>query len=603
MFRPSLPPARTKRSALVASLATLAVTAAMTSAPGGSATSAPLDTCPEAFPSADLVRDQPVDGLTVSEGATPEPFTGKVIGVLQDGIAPDVDMIMMRLTSDEIDRVGGIWAGMSGSPVYAEDGTLIGAVAYGLSYGPSPVAGITPAEDMQKLLDLEAPARQAAQKVAIPKRTADRLVARGTLTRAEADGGMKQLATPLAVSGMSTTKRLNKATKRLGLKNVKVYRSGAAPAQRAAAAGGLVPGGNLAASLSYGDFSAVGTGTVTMVCGDDVVGFGHPFDWKGKTSLTLHDADALYIQEDSLGAPYKVSNPTGPVGTIDQDRQVGIAGFGGEIPDTTDVTSTIESTEGGSRTGHTYVSMPDFLPDLAALGVVANGAKVLDAVTDGTADYGFTITGTTKAGDPFTVQRDNVMADSWDIAYMAPYELYDVLYRLQSNKYTAVDIDSVTFDGELSPDYSRYTISYVEVKQGSSWTRVTRRTKVVAHPGQVLKLRATLGSFRDELPEKVVPLNVPVTWGQGEVGEVVVGSGDFGEFFFKGAARSAAKAQARRAGSFDSLIDSIQDAPRNDQVSATLFSFETGQASDPTVSAPQGDVIGGSKSFRLVVKK
>src|SRR5689334_10788243 len=266
MVRTSFSRARRRRPALVASLATLAVTAALTTAPGGAASSAPLD-CPQAYPEGDLAPDQDVTGYTVSQGQTPEEFTGKVVGVLQDGIAPDVDMIMVRLTSDEIDRVGGIWAGMSGSPVYI-DGQLVGAVAYGLSWGPSPVAGVTPAADMQRLIDGGTQVRRAARDVAIPRRTADRLVAAGTLTRAQADGGMTELATPLAVSGMGTKKRLKKATKRLGLSNVQVYRSGSAPTERVAPAdAGIVPGGNLAASLSYGDFSAVGTGTVTMVCG------------------------------------------------------------------------------------------------------------------------------------------------------------------------------------------------------------------------------------------------------------------------------------------------------------------------------------------------
>ena len=58
-------------------------------------------------------------------------------------------MVMMQLTSPEIDSIGGIWEGMSGSPVYAADGSLIGAVAYTLSFGPTPIAGITPWEDMQ----------------------------------------------------------------------------------------------------------------------------------------------------------------------------------------------------------------------------------------------------------------------------------------------------------------------------------------------------------------------------------------------------------------------------------------------------------------------
>jgi hypothetical protein len=101
-------------------------------------------------------------------------------------------------------------------------------------------------------------------------------------------------------------------------------------------------------------------------------------------------------------------------------------------------------------------------------------------------------------------------------------------------------------------------------------------------------------------------MNVPVTWGPGEAGEVLVSGGDQGEFFFKGVARSAKQAgpvQARRAGSFQSLIDSIEDAPRNDQVSVSLQSFEEGgSAAADALSAPQGDVVGGFKFFRLVVK-
>ncbi|MCB0907999.1 MAG: hypothetical protein KDB63_12880, partial [Nocardioidaceae bacterium] len=95
-------------------------------------------TCDTPFPVADLVPHQAVTGLTVSAGTTPDGFTGEVLGVVKNGIAPGLDMVMVRLTSTEIDRVGGIWAGMSGSPVYADDGRLIGAVAYGLAWGPSP---------------------------------------------------------------------------------------------------------------------------------------------------------------------------------------------------------------------------------------------------------------------------------------------------------------------------------------------------------------------------------------------------------------------------------------------------------------------------------
>src|SRR3954452_16754641 len=141
--------------------------------------------CPAAFPVGSLARGQAVTGLTVSKGTEPDGFTGQVIGVLKDGIMPGLDMIMVRLSSSEIDRVG-IWAGMSGSPVYAEDGRLIGAVSYGLAFGPSPVAGVTPAADMQDMLSDNGPApAPAAKRVDIPKRLERQLVASGDATAAE----------------------------------------------------------------------------------------------------------------------------------------------------------------------------------------------------------------------------------------------------------------------------------------------------------------------------------------------------------------------------------------------------------------------------------
>jgi len=160
-------------------------------APAQSATDS---SCPAPYPEASLTSGQPVHGLTVdgsagplgSAGATqPDTFTGTVLGVVNDGIAPGLDMIMVQLSSSEIDRVGGIWEGMSGSPVYAADGRLIGAVAYGLSSGPSPVAGVTPAADMEALLD-QAPATAAAApaaRVAVPDRLARVVAASTDVTR------------------------------------------------------------------------------------------------------------------------------------------------------------------------------------------------------------------------------------------------------------------------------------------------------------------------------------------------------------------------------------------------------------------------------------
>ena len=120
-----------------------------------------------------------------------------MLGVLKDGVLPGIDMVMARLDSTTIQEVGGIWQGMSGSPVYAADGRLIGAVAYGFSFGPSPVAGITPFSQMQTSLN-----RTLPKKVAVGDRIGALLARTTGVTRAQAQQGFSELPTPLAVAGV-----------------------------------------------------------------------------------------------------------------------------------------------------------------------------------------------------------------------------------------------------------------------------------------------------------------------------------------------------------------------------------------------------------------
>ena len=72
-------------------------------------------------------------------GATPQPFAVEILGVLDDGIGAGRDMIIIEASDlpgrNVISAGGGIWAGMSGSPVYI-NGKLLGAVSYGFSASP-----------------------------------------------------------------------------------------------------------------------------------------------------------------------------------------------------------------------------------------------------------------------------------------------------------------------------------------------------------------------------------------------------------------------------------------------------------------------------------
>jgi hypothetical protein len=46
--------------------------------------------------------------LTVETGTTPDPFAATVLGVLDDGIAPGLDMILAETDSPAIQRAGGV---------------------------------------------------------------------------------------------------------------------------------------------------------------------------------------------------------------------------------------------------------------------------------------------------------------------------------------------------------------------------------------------------------------------------------------------------------------------------------------------------------------
>jgi hypothetical protein len=186
----------------VTALAAAAVlaTGGVTASP---ASSAPDPGCPGTYPLGDLGAGDAVTGLTVTTGTQPGPFTGQVQGVLEDGIAPGVDLILADLHSPTIDKVG-IWSGMSGSPVYASDGRLIGAVSYSLGVGPSTIAGITPAAEMARLGSTTA--ARAATRVRVPSALAHRLVSSRTASTGQVSQGLSQLHVPRTVSGLSSAR-------------------------------------------------------------------------------------------------------------------------------------------------------------------------------------------------------------------------------------------------------------------------------------------------------------------------------------------------------------------------------------------------------------
>lgn len=571
---------RSRRAAVAAittAVATTGLATGLTATPAvGAAASAE---CPLPYPVASVAKGQPVTGLTVTSGTKPTGFTGEIVGVIRDGIAPGLDMVMARLTSPEIERVGGIWQGMSGSPVYAADGRLIGAVAYGLAWGPSTVAGITPAEEMYRLLD-EAPTdaaagatlRSAAEQdsVSVPPRLLARVAEAGSVSQDQAEEGMRRLPVPFGISGMLDGKRLSQAKKAFGLSGVRVHQSGSTSADVAPL--GIVPGGNLAASVSYGDLSTIGVGTATAVCGDQVLAFGHPMMFSGPSQMSLHGADAMYVQEESLGAPFKIANAAAPIGGITQDRLSGLFGLrgAGAVPDTAEVTSYVEVPGEWSRTGTTWVSVPDAVPDMAAFHMLVDQDRVFDAYGQGSAQVGWKVTGTRADGRPFAFTRNDRFASEWDISFETIWDLYDQLARVYFNDIEDVTLDRISTTSTMERSYTAYAIKKVRVLNRGRWQNLPTDRPLMLRGGTVKRFRVVLSSA--ELGARRVQVSLPVPARIGRKSgylEILGGNSYWGEEnyfeeeFYMGGASTGPE-------TFEGLLRQLRTAPRNDQVLANL---------------------------------
>jgi hypothetical protein len=534
-------------------------------------------TCDTAYPVSDLTAGQTVHGLTVSSGTTPSDFTGSVIGVITDGVEPGVDLVMAKLSSDDIDQAG-IWEGMSGSPVYDDaTGDLIGAVSYTLSYGQTSIAGITPWEDMQQYAGTPAPLT-----VRIPASAAKAIAGRSSVTQSQALQGFHELRAPAVVAGVSQ-RAIDQARTRPYLRRDVTAAGHSAAASSTA---DMVAGGNLVATMSSGDITIGGLGTITSVCNDRVVGFGHPMNFAGKTTYGLAGASALYIQPDPLGPSFKVANVGSLLGTIDQDRMTGISGPLGPLPASIPVTSTVtydDGTSTRSRTGETDVQLPDAAAEATYFELTTNAQTVVDAYGPGGEQQTWTITGHTPAG-PFSFSAGNVYADKYDIIDAASYDVPDLLWALTRLK--SVTLDSVDVQSTVNDDSSRLKITGVQQRRGGAWVDVSRRHRAVVSAGKTATMRLVFKggatqSFQLKVPGKA----------RGMEGEVEV-EGGFPYPFERGG-----------LGTFAGIEKAVENLTRNDQARVGFFAFGKRQVVHvETKTAPAGKVMTGRKLVGVVVR-
>lgn len=279
--------------------------------------------------------------------------------------------LLVRAMGDEIEKLGGIAEGMSGSPVYFRN-KLVGAIGYTWAYADHRIAQVTSIEDMVRVFDypdLQEPdnSKLAPLKEFLPtagpwrlsgvsKRTAERLSARTGLTLLAAN-----------VSGAGATELSNDR---------------------------LNPGDPIAVRMAWGDVDMSATGTVTATDAKGrFLAFGHSLEQYGAVQLPASKAQ-VHLLVPSVELPFKLASNGPIIGSITQDRAEAIGGKFGLFPKANSIRVTLNQTgepsiTKGFQMPQNKVLFNTFFPELL-IGLIDD---MQNRVGPGTISYDLTVNG------------------------------------------------------------------------------------------------------------------------------------------------------------------------------------------------------------------
>jgi hypothetical protein len=557
------------------------------------------------------------EGHTVVRGTTPQAFAVEVLGVLPNGIATGKDLIVIEVSDVAGGHVidqggGGIWAGMSGSPVYV-GGRLLGAVAFGFTGANSPIGGVTPASDMVKLLDLSAPAARSAavseaRTVTLPAPLRSEVADRAET--AVPRGGLQRLPVPVSLSGLGP-KRVQQFQADADAAGLSVVaRAGAGRAAPTVDGPFVVPqpGGNFTSVMSYGDVTLAGTGTTTAVCADQALAWGHPYAFAGAVSYGANEGESLAIIRDDAFGSFKLATVGDPVGTVDQDRLSGVRARLGVLPRMAEVTTTIgNSITGVRRTGTTQITAPDLLPEVTAFAALGNYDHTFDEIGDGRASSRWTITATRAGGRSLSVSRTNQWASTVDVAAEPAFDLAYTLDALVNQEDEPVTVQKVDLQSNITSDFQQYRVTRTEVAVGKGAYRNV--SAVAVRAGDTIKVRTTLKLYRSSKVKKVVStLKVPART-QGQEGFLEVSGGlasAEADEEDEGCLLDPSACEDDLPASLDGLVKQITSAPRNNDLLVGLYlsSAQTGELGPVReLRARQGYTVTGSRGVEVRVRR
>ncbi len=549
------------------------------------AASAPGQTARRAATS-ELQPGQTGYGLTVFAGTEPDTFGVTILGV-RPAASVGTDMILVELSGHGLER-SAVAKGMSGSPVYLDDGRLIGAVAFSWPGALRPIAGLTPVAQLEGAREravaagpsgLEPTTWAAAGPVVpasalvgpvAPRSVAARLLpaaaSREPRDRAAAAGpawpdpitlGTRLLPTPAAAAPHATARSSPLAPLAMGLYVVPTgtAASGAVRGRAdARAPARLTPGSACAVALVSGDAQLGAMGTVSLVQGDRLVSMAHPFLQLGPVDLPLAAAEVTTIFP-SRDVSFKLGSAGALVGRITHDLQAGLVGELGAVAPTTAVQVTTAGPWGDRTHAFAVARHPQLTPQLVFWclynALLADGNDrseqlvryVLELEVKG-ASGGWPLILRGATGGPGGVEA--LTAD-----WQAPLQM------LLTNRHRPLVIERVE---------ARLTVE--QPLRAATVTAV--RAPALAAPGETVTVEVELQERRGGMRRERFALTVPATT---TAPVLRIAAGSSREFFQFDAMRAAGLFEDHDLGTLRALLERPRAA---DQLAVALVAAEPG---------------------------
>jgi hypothetical protein len=526
---------------------------------------------PEIFALEDLKPGMKGTARTVFSGSGTEEFGVEVLGILPGFPGPRQSAIIAKLSGPNVEKTG-VFAGMSGSPVYI-DGKIVGAIAFSFPFSKEPIAGITPIKQMIDLFDKGSENLRPKEprvvsfsqlagtdwKPNLPKPTVSSVsllapVSAGSPLMPLLGQQMTPIATPLVFSGISQESLSTFAPQLVATGLLPVSGAGGSAAITPLAEvneNTFPPGSSISVQLVRGDYSLAAAGTVTMRDGDRIYAFGHPLLSLGASDMPMAESSVVTVISN-MNNSFKLSVPGRMVGSISQDRASGIFGLLRQAPKMIPVKVNLHTSRDRTETYSYEIATDSFLtPLLLNITLFSTITSSERALGDST----ISVKGEIRVKGQEPIQIDRRFSAANNVALMASGSIAAPVSSLLTSGFDDVQLDGITLD-----------IASTETKYAGTLERITLdRTEV--RRGEKVEVQAYVRTESGKQFVQRIPVQIPEDAGLGQL-LVFVGDG--------GVLQEGSPAKSFVPQDLSQLVKAINTVKKSDRLYVKLFRITSG---------------------------